>query len=259
MLGKPIVRFLRRFFSVQRRAGLIAKLLPPSRWYSAAVALTRLQWAVCRLIWWRPDIALRNAVYLDMVLLELMKHGTFPIRWRAIGAEHLVLQDSDKAGILVCGAHLPLFTAITRTLTELNAMPDMVIALEAAIGPDGTYPLPGLDIRVPALPPGPKAMVRSRRVLLNRGLVASLMDEYPGGPLKPQLLRLGGRLGAKVVYIFTELDDDNFITLTAVRPPFPACATEADIDANLAAYDAERQRILAPFHGNDQAAQPRAS
>jgi hypothetical protein len=242
---------------MQRRARIIAKTLPPDRWYSAAVALTRAQWAFCRALWWRPDIALRNSVFLDLLLLELMHHGTFPIRSRVVGADHLPRGGCNTTGVLYCTSHLPLFALQARILCESDAIPSMVIALAAAIGPDGTYPMPGLDIRVPAVAPGAKAMVRVKRELQNGRIVGSLMDEYPGGPLKPQLFRLAGKVGAKVVFLFSELDKDNNVTLTAALPPFPACATDEEIQANLAAYDRERQRILAPFHGSKEAAQPR--
>lgn len=255
MLSRFVVRRLRTLISTERRARLIAKTLPPERWYSAAIALTRFQWAVCRAIWWLPHIALRNTVFIDMVLLELMKYGTFPMRSRVVGAQHL--EAPHGAGILFCSSHLPLFAVISRLLTENNAMPTFVIAHPAAIRSDGTYPMPGVEIGVPALPPGARAMVRARRVLQQGGIVASLMDEYPGGPLKPQLLRLAGRLGAKTVFLFSELDANNVVTLTAALPPYPECATEQEVEANLAAYDSERQRILAPFHGSDAAAQPR--
>lgn len=244
---------------MQRRARIIAKTLPPARWYSAAVVLTRIQWAFCRAIWWRPDVALRNSVFLDLLLLELMHYGTFPIRWRAVGAEHLPRGGSNDTGVIYCTSHLPLFAVQARVLCELDAIPSMVIALATAIGADGTYPMPGLEIRVPAMAPGAKAMVRVKRELLNGKVVGSLMDEYPGGPLKPQLFRLAGKVGAKVVFLFSELDKDNFVTFTAALPPFPACATDEEIQANLAAYDAQRQRILAPFHGKEEAAQPRPS
>lgn len=242
---------------MQRRAWFIAKTRPPEEWYNAAVALTRIQWALCRALWWRPDIALRNSVFLDLLLLELMRYGTFPIRWRAVGAEHLPRGGNNQTGVIYCTSHLPLFAVQARILTELDAMPSMVIALAGAIGPDGTYPMPGLDIRVPAMPPGAKAMVRVRRELQNGKIVGSLMDEYPGGPLKPQLFRLAGKVGAKVVFLFSELDKNDCVTFTAALPPFPACATDEEIQANLAAYDRERQRILAPFHGSKEAAQPR--
>lgn len=238
---------------------MIASTLPPERWYSAAVVLTRIQWALCRALWWRPDIALRNSVFLDLLLLELMQFGTFPIRWTIDGAEHLPRGGTESEGVLYCTAHLPLFAAITRVLHEVDAAPSFVIALQGAISADGTYPKVGLSTGVPALPPGARGMVRAMRGLQNGGIVGCLMDEYPGGPLKPQLFRLAGKVGARVVLLFSELDDQNRIKLTVALPPFPECATDEQINANLADYNALRQRILRPFHGNDKSAQPRPS
>lgn len=257
MLVRSFIRRLRNSISLERRARIIAKTLPPRRWYRAAVVLTHLQWAICRLLFWRPDILLRNSIVLDRLLLELMQFGTFPISWRAVGAEHLPCGGSNDTGVIYCTSHLPLFALQARVLYELDATPSLVIALAGAIDAEGTYPMPGVKDRVPALPPGGRTIARVMRQLQNGKVVGSLMDEYPGGPLKPQLLRMAGKVDAKVVYLFSELDDQNCIRLTAALPPFPGCKTEEEVQANLAAYEKERQRILAPFHGSRRSAQPR--
>ena len=232
-------------------------MLPRRRWYAAAVALTRVQWAFCRLLFWRPDICLRNSICLDRLLLELMRFGTFPVRWRAAGTAHLPRGGTEANGVIYCTSHLPLFALQARVLHEMNATPSLVIAHPEAIDSAGTYPMPGVEERIPALPPGGRTMARVMRELQKGKVVGSLMDEYPGGPLKPQVLRMAGKVGARVVYLFSELDDQNAIRLTATLPPFPACSTEEEIQANLAAYEQQRRRILHRFRGTTEAAQPR--
>ena len=257
MLGKSVIRRVRGWIPLSRRARLIARHLPPARWYGTAVTLTRLQWGVCRLLWWRPDILLRHAVFLDLFLLELTQYGPFPIRSRIEGAEHLPQPGSRTKGYLYCTAHVPLFSAQVRVLREIDAAPPLVMALSGAIGTDGCYPIPGLRERVPAVPPGAKTMVRIRREIQSGRTFGSLTDEYAGGPLKPQLFRLAGRLEAPLLFIFSELDRDGAIKLSVVPPPYPLCDTEEKLQANLLAFNTERQRRLAPFHGSKPAAQPR--
>jgi hypothetical protein len=261
VLVRTIVRALRGRVSLGRRARWIVRTSPPGDWYDWAVKLTRLQWALCRCAWWRPDIARRNAVFLDLLLLELNESGKFPIRWRVEGREHLGGgQNPGDPPILFCSSHLPFFAVHMYFLRELEVPPALVIALEGAIGPNGCYPIPGLQEGVPAVPPGPKSLVRVKRALQNGDSVGSMMDEYAGGPLKPQLLGLVGKVRARPLFLFSELDADGAAKLTIAPLPFPACDSEEAIQANMAAYDRERQRILLSIgkraRGGSSAIQP---
>ncbi len=264
MLGKTLLQRLRSLLRLSRRAALIARR-PPTLWFPAAVLLSRLQWGFYRLLWWRPDILLRTSVLLDVYLYELSKLGEFPIPWRIEGAEHLsagpALGDEgggERGGTLYCAAHLPFFSAHARVLLELNAAPALVIALAGAINAEGGYPLPGLKKSIPALAPSTSTLVKVHRALKGGATVGSMIDAYPGGPLRPQLFRLAGKSGTRVLFLFSELDATRRMRFVVAQPPFPVCDTEEKVQANLRAYDAERQRILARFKGNHPAAQPRS-
>lgn len=227
------------------------------------MTLSRLQWGFYRVLWWRPDILLRTSVLLDVYLHELSKLGEFPIPWQVEGAEHLptpgMANSSGGGGALYCAAHLPFFSAHARVLLELGAAPSLVIALANAIDADGGYPLPGIRQSIPALPPSASTLIKVHRALKGGAIVGSMMDAYPGGPLKPQLFRLAGKNGTRVIFLFSELDAKQGMKLIVAQPPFPIPDTEEKVQANLEAYDRERRRILAGFRGNHPAAQPRSA
>ncbi len=264
MLGKIVLRSLRNFLRLSRRAALITRR-SPAVWFATAVHLSQLQWGFYRLLWWRPDILLRTSVLLDVYLYELNKLGKFPIPWHVVGAEHLrcgtscVTGGQHEGGTLYCAAHLPLFSAHARVLEEMNAAPSLVIALAGAIDKDGGYPLPGMKKSIPAFPPSTSTLVKVHRALQRGATVGSMIDAYPGGPLKPQLFRLAGKTGSRVVFLYSELDEARRMKFTIAVPPHPVPDTEEKVQANLLAYDKERKRILAHYRGDHPASQPRSA
>ncbi len=264
MFGKNVLQHLRSLLRLSRRANLIARR-PNAVWFATAVHLSRLQWGFYRLLWWRPDILLRTSVLLDVYLYELNKLGKFPIAWNAVGAEHLRCDTScvtggmHRGGTLYCAAHLPLFSAHARVLEEMNAAPSLVIALADAIDKDGGYPLPGMKKSIPAFPPSTSTLVKVHRALQSGATVGSMIDAYPGGPLKPQLFRLAGKTGSRVVFLYSELDEAQQMKFTIAMPPHPVPDTEEKVQANLLAYDKERKRILAHYRGDHPASQPRSA
>ncbi len=272
VFGKHLLRNLRSLLRLSRRAALIARR-SPAAWFPTAVHMSRLQWGFYRLLWWRPDILLRTSVLLDVYLYELNKLGRFPIPWNAVGTEHLRrgVPDSERdsaegdadgrhfGGTLYCAAHLPLFSAHARVLDELGAAPSLVIALADAINKEGGYPLPGLGKSIPAFAPRTSTLAKVHRALLSGATVGSMIDAYPGGPLKPQLFRLAGKTGSRIVFLFSELDRRGHMKFTIAMPPHPVPDTEEKVQANLVAYDTERKRILAHYRGDHPASQPRSA
>ncbi len=233
-----------------------------------AVRLCQVQWGVYRLLWWRPDILLRTSILLDEYIGELSRMGQFALPWNVTGAEHLHGGKGGTngdgpiggthCGTLYCAAHLPLFSAQARVLDEMNAAPSLVIALAEAITKEGGYPLPGAGKSIPAFPPGISTLAKVHRALECGATVGSMIDAYPGGPLRPQLFRLAGRTGSRVLFLYSELDRFRRMKFTIALPPFPVPDTEEKVQANLLAYDTERKRILARFRGDHPNCQPRS-
>lgn len=261
---KNFLRGLRSLLRLSRRAAAIARR-PPEVWFATAARLCELQWGFCRLLWWRPDILLRTSILLDAYLGELDRLGQFPIPWNVVGAEHLhggacsATGGRNRGGTLYCAAHLPLFSAHARVLDEMNAAPSLVIALAEAIDNEGGYPLPGAGKNIPAIAPGISALAKVHRALEKGATVGSMIDAYPGGPLRPQLFRLAGRTGSRVVFLYSELEEERRMKFTIALPPFPVPDTEEKVQANLLAYDMERKRILARFRGDHPNSQPRSA
>ena len=264
MFGKILLRSLRNLLRLSRRAALIARR-SHAAWFLTAARLSRLQWGFYRLIWWRRAFLLRPAVVGVVFVYDFKKLGMFPIPWHAVGAEHLRCNTScvtggrHRGGTLYCAAHLPLFSAHARVLEEMNAAPSLVIALAEAIDKEGGYPLPGMGKSIPALPPSTSTLVKVHRALRSGATVGSMIDSYPGGPLKPQLFRLAGKTGSRVVFLYSELDAEKRMKFTIALPPHPVPDTEEKVQANLLAYDKERKRILAHYRGDHPASQPRSA
>jgi hypothetical protein len=118
------------------------------------------------------------------------------------------------------------------------------VALAGQPGHDNAIAIWGLRERLPALRTQPNVLLRARTVLRSGGSVALLLDADRGAPLSPNILRLAGRLGARVVFWWTELECDGTIHVTFAQPPDPSCRTEAGIAANLAALAGQTRRIM---------------
>ena len=189
-----------------------------------------------RLVWPRPDISLRNAVFLDRLLLELDRLDTFPVPIRVTGAALPSAARPKNAGLVYCSVHIPLFSLQLRGILEAGCPIPLVIAHHAAINANGQFPIPGSEHRLAAIAPGAKTMVRVRSELANGGVIGSMLDSFSGSELTPHLLQLAGKLNDSVVFVWSELGEDT---------PFPVCDTEAKVLANMAALRARRDLLLA--------------
>jgi hypothetical protein len=172
------------------------------------------------------------------------------IKYRTNGAEHLSTRLSDEAGILYCSVHLPLAYLLFWGFLDLGFPPDLVLAAPSNITADGRWVPAGKSKGVEALPPGATAFLRARTVLREGGRFASMADEVQGGPLKPQMMRLAGRLRARVVLCWAEMDDESTIWVNYETAPFPTPDTEAKVRANLNVLERKRHQILAGLNAD---------
>lgn len=225
-------------------ARLIATLLPPRLWY----------WPVFRLSYWTaPVFRLRpagpdndrfhQALLLNRFLGMFTRAGRpFPIPYRVVGATALLEAARDNRGMILCSAHVPLVKVGLRAVMEMGLTPTAAIVETPT--EDQRIAIWGLDERLPAILVAPNVLVRARTVLRNHGSVALLIDARSGLPYSPNILRLAGKMGARVVFFFTELQPDGHIEVLFLAPPDPYCSSEETIQANLQALDREVQRIL---------------
>jgi hypothetical protein len=80
--------------------------------------------------------------------------------------------------------------------------------------------------------------------LLRRGgSVFVLVDRKPG-VYSENIFRFAGRVGARVLYCFSELQRDGTIVARFVSPPDPYCKSAESIRENVSALDANIKIIL---------------
>lgn len=249
MNARQIVVPLKKIFSLRRRLKLFQSIVPRRFWFPGVLALGRIQAAIARMAG-SSDCARYEASFVDTWLHELSRGGSFPIKYRVTGAEHLLKTESDEAGLLYCSVHLPLAEVMVRGFLDLGVPPDSVIAAPSNITGEGRWIPAGIAEGVKALPPGPATLLRVRTVLREGGRFAAMLDEDLGQPLKPQMMRLAGRVGARVVLCWAEMDKSGTICVNYEPAPHPIPDNEQKVLANLGVLEDRRQRIIAGLRGS---------
>ncbi len=234
---------LKGMLPMSRRAALLAALLPRRYWFRGVTWICSAQGVLARL-GGHPAPGVYTAMAREGYFIELTQHGAFPILYRVIGAEDLRMTEADRGGLLYAGMHLPLMGVSVRALGELGVPPWFAIAAADSISADGRWRPTGYPKGMPAEPPGAGAMLRARTTLRARGVVGSLIDEGVRGPLSGSLMRLAGRMGARVILFWSELDAHGEVLLTYQTAPHPIPDTEEKVQANLALLERERERIF---------------
>lgn len=244
-----VMKRLARVVSLERRARLVAAILPARYWFSAAILLSRWQAMVSSaFVKSRPGIS--QAYLREHWLVELSRIGPFPIPIQVSGAELLKPSDSDRAGVVLCGTHVPLLLVMLRGAILSGYKPDLVVA-----DPDGIrlenkqFQPTGLSEGIPAVESGSNGLLRIRTVLRKKGLVACTLDREAGGETYPDLLILAGRLGARAVTFRAALAPDGIVYISFQNTLHPFCENSEAIKANLKVIREDERRVLASLDG----------
>ncbi|MGH9595728.1 MAG: hypothetical protein ACRD3K_02915 [Edaphobacter sp.] len=194
---------------------------------------------------------LTEAVMLDHWLFALTVVGAFPIPYVLNGLD--IIQAGDaKIGTLYCWIHEPLVEFPVRPLVELGRLKMAVVADPGRIVDGDRFVVAGTSIRVMAIPNVHYVLGRVKRALLNGVSVECLINEYMAGPIYPQVLRLVGRIGARVVFVSALRRPDDTIEVTLMKAPRPNCETEEAVQENLVCLRAAEERMLRDLGLQDQ-------
>ncbi|HYP12421.1 MAG TPA: hypothetical protein VEQ63_00735 [Bryobacteraceae bacterium] len=218
-------------------------VVPPRFWYPAMLHLSGVLGPIHKLCSKkRYATAIHKAHLLQRFLaLSTRTRIPFPIEWEASGTDLLASGDDSK-GLILCSAHIPL---VRMTLTAAVTLQAPVSAVFMVHPPqDGQIAVLGTDVTLPAVAAGPAVLLKARRMLDSGGWVMLLVDHYTGGDYSPNVFRFAGRMGARVVFFFVELQANGTVAIRFVSPPDPWCATDQGIEANLAALHAGIQNVL---------------
>ena len=223
-------------------------LIPRRCWFPGVLILCRCLATLARLAGFR-GCAGYEASSVDGWLAQLTLRGPFPVKYRVIGAHHLLKTGADEAGILYCSVHIPLVAVMMRGLLELGASPDLLLAAPRNINQEGKWLPAGTADGIQAIPPSPGLLRKVRTLLSEGGSFASMMDEDVGTPLRPTLMRLAGSVRARVILCWAVMDATRTIVVTYMTAPHPIPDTEEKVMANLAVLEEQRRRVLDSLRG----------
>lgn len=239
------LKLLAKAVSLERRARLLAAVVPPQHRFRAAVLMSRWHGFASSTLGGSKR-GFTEAYMREHWLIELSRLGAFPVPLRVTGAELLGPSPSDRAGVLMCGTHVPLLRAILRAAIETGHPPSLVLAKPNTMM-SGTAMLQptGLEEGIPAAPPGAEGLLKIRSVLRKNGLAACTLDGALGAPSHPDVLILAGWLGARIVHFTATLAPDGVIDISFHNRVHPFCDSYEAIQANLRAIQEEEVRLLA--------------
>jgi hypothetical protein len=238
-------------FSLERRARMIAATVPRRHWFRAAILMSRVHGHLSAAFTGRRR-GIVEAYIREDCLIELSRRGPFHVPIRVIGAELLEPAESERAGVVLCGTHVPWNNVMIRAAILSGHKPELVVTdPNSILLKDNEFLPTGLDDGVPAAAPGPGGLLRIRTVLRNKGIVACTLDQRAGGKSYPDLLVIAGRLGARAVTFSAELARDGVVDITFRNALHPYCESRQAIQENLQAILAEERRLLASLDGLD--------
>lgn len=231
-------------FLLPKKHGLrvFQQAVPNRHWFKGVLALSQIK-AGIKLIDGSRESARHQALFIESWLHQLTSLRSFPVAYKVQGAEHLLSDEGTEAGVFYCSFHAP-FTAIgLRSLFDSGFPPEWVVADSQNINPDGRWLPAGIQQGVRAFPPYASTLLRARTELRAGKRIAAMADLDVGAPLKPELMRLAGRLNAKVVLCWAEMHQRT-IWVHYESPPYPVPDTERKVLANLEAVDLRRQQVI---------------
>jgi hypothetical protein len=232
---------LGRWLPLRRQARIVALLIPSKLWYRTAVLISQLHARVTGAM--GGNRPLTEAIMLDSWLRELTFSGTYPIPWRPVKLDGIDGGDT-KRGLLFCWTHLPLSTMPLYALAEIGYPLPVVVANPGNICGESEFMVPGKTKRARAIVANLHVLMKMRTVLRGGGSVACLADAKLGAPVTPNVLRIAGQAGARVVFQWAERQPDGVIDIYFINAPRPLNESEEDIEVNLEFLRVENRRIL---------------
>jgi hypothetical protein len=216
-------------------------MLPERQWYSAAFGMMRILTTLTRpVIDWTPH---RKSWFLDGLLKMFLRfERPFPIPLRTVDEQVIYEARTNPRGIVVMTVHMPLNFFVARALAEMDCPPDAVIAGKDWIN-HGTFPIWGKVNVLAGLGVDGNVLIKTRSILRRGGSVAAMIDT-PLGTINANLLRLVGKIGARIVFALVELEATGDFAVRFHRPPQPFCSSNEGILENLEFLQHMKNNIL---------------
>jgi hypothetical protein len=222
---------------------IISLIYPSDKWYKVVLYISNLsRFLTFQLLNKNKSIGMIRANHINGLLAVLTWTGkSFPVPYRITGLENL----QQKNGLILCTVHLPLVKVAVRGLIENNFKINAAIA-ENAIK-NNKMSVWGIADKIPVLLKNPFVLVKTRSILKNNGTVVMMIDDSRTGEFSPNIMRLCGKVGAKIVFFFAELTQDDNINCYFVNPPNENCENENSINENLDFLRQKKNEILGRY------------
>ncbi len=160
------------------------------------------------------SLGIKHANLLNSLLSLLTRtRQPFPILIKAEGTG--LLMEDRGTGLILCSLHIPLIKVALRHLIENGIIPDVAIAADPE--KKGTIAAWGITETIPCIATGPFVLNRAKSVLQKNGFLVALLDSVLGREISPNILTLGNKLKAQVLFILAELTPGGYINVTFVR------------------------------------------
>jgi hypothetical protein len=162
----------------------------------------------------------------------------FHIPYTVSGLEYL----NDDCGIILCSVHVPLVKVALRGLIEHEI--DISAAIVGLPPASNTMSVWGITGKIPIIARNPFSLLKAKKVLEQKGKVVVMIDNAKTNVYSPNIMKLCGKIDAKVVFFFAELNAQNAIDTYFIEAPFSHCRNEEEIKENLLFLRKKHDEIL---------------
>lgn len=162
----------------------------------------------------------------------------FHIPYNLNGLEYL----TADCGIILCSVHVPLVKVTLRGLIDNHIeLTAAVVGVPPAINQMSVW---GITKKVPIIAKNSFSLLKAKTVLQNKGNLVLMIDDGKTGEYSPNIMKLCGKIDAKIVFFFAELNAQNVVESYLIEAPFPRCRTAEDINQNLIFLRSKHDEIL---------------
>ena len=217
----------------------ITWLFHPSKWYRLAILLSRFFKFYKPFRTKKKTIGFLKAQDLNMFLaLMTRRQKPFPVPYKLVGTEFL----NEECGIILCSVHIPLVKVTLRALIENNI--DISAAIVGTPPKSNQMSVWGITDKISIIARNAFTLVKAKTVLEKKGKLVLMIDSTKTGLYSPNIMKLCGKIDAKIVFFFAELNAQNVVESYLIEAPFPRCRTAEEINQNLIFLRSKHDEIL---------------
>ncbi len=221
----------------------IFTLFPKRQWYKMVFGVSYISRFIIKLTTINKNsLGLVRANNINRLLALLTRSGkSFPIPYRITGETQI----EHSSGLILCTVHLPLVKVAIMAFMKSHHVDAVIVGSPTIDNKMGVW---GVTERIPVLLSDSSVLLKTKSILAKNGTVVLMVDKDLMGEFSPNIMRLCGKLGAKVMFFFAELKPDGTIDTPFIQAPHPYCESETAIFDNLELMRQTTQEILMRYN-----------